>query len=631
MPVSIDEITVTPAPANNQRIIPSEAPRSVATYSILSDGTAVSRQYHVVSILCHKEVNRIPFATIILNDGDPAEESFPISNAEDFEPGKTIEIKLGYRSQEETVFKGIVVKHGVKARQGSGMLVVECRDAAVKMTISPKCKYSRELTDSDAMVELLDAHQLDHDVEATSLAHNELVQYNSTDWDFMLCRADACGKLCIVSDGKVEVKAPQLDAETVLNIQYGATIYEMDAEIDARLQLRQVSATAWDSSEAALISGVDAAEPSLPEAGNLSPETLAGIMGEEKFQLLHSGALTQEELQQWADSKLLRNRLAKIRGRVTTDGTSVVQPGQLIELNGAGERFEGKLFVTGVRQHLNEGLWRTTFQFGIDPEWFTQRYDTFQPLAGALLPPIQGLQIGVVTDLEDPESKNRIMVRVPTIMADDDGIWSRVATLDAGNSRGTFFLPEIGDEVIVGFLNNDPRHAVVLGMMNSAHAPAPIQASNDNHEKGFVSRSEMKMIFNDDQKTILIETPAGNRVLLSEEDSAIKLEDQNGNKITMDQQGIALESALHVELKAPSGNVSITDMSGSTVKAEPAGATIQSAGKLTLQGAQVEIVAGQLSVNAAMAQFAGVVQCATLIASTGVVSPSYTPGAGNIF
>lgn len=630
MPVSIDEISTSAPQAGNQRVIPSEASRSVATFTLLSDGSEVSRTYQVVSILTQHEVNRIPFATIILSDGDPASETFPASNAADFEPGKEVEIKLGYRSQEETAFKGIVVKHGVKARQGSGVLVVECRDAAVKMTISPKCKYSRDVTDSDVMEELLDAHGLEKDVEATNLSHKELVQYNTTDWDFLLCRADANGKLCFVSNGKVDVKAPGLSADSALTIQYGATVYDLDAEIDARLQPKQVTATAWDSSDAALISGVEASEPAVPDSGNLSAQTLSDIMGEESFALLHSGALPQEELQQWADSKMLRNRLAKIRGKVTTDGIATVKPGQLIELLGAGERFAGKLFVTGVRQHLSEGLWRTTFQFGLHPEWFAQQYDTQQPLAGALLPPIQGLHVGVVTDLEDPEGQGRIMVRVPTIMADDDGIWSRVATLDAGNNRGTFILPEVGDEVIVGFINNDPRFAVVLGMMNSAHSPAPLSASNDNNEKGYVSRSGMKMIFNDDKKTILIETPAGNKVLLTEEDTAIKLEDQNGNKVTMDAQGISLESKLHVELKAPSGNVTITDMSGNSMKGEPAGATVQSAGKLTLQGAQVEITAAQLSVNAAMAQFSGVVQCTNLIASAGVVSPSYTPGAGNV-
>src|SRR3546814_9649239 len=119
------------------------------------------------------------------------------------------------------------------------------------------------------------------------------------------------------------------------------------------------------------------------------------------------------------------------------------------------------------------------------------------------MPAIQGLQIGVVTGLEgDPEGEDRIMVRLPTINKDDEGIWSRISTLDAGKNRGTFFRPEIGDEVIVGFINNDPRFAVILGMCNSSEKAAPMPRSDDNHEKGYVSRSEMKMIFKEEKKTI---------------------------------------------------------------------------------------------------------------------------------
>jgi Rhs element Vgr protein len=627
MPITIDEVTS----ATNERVIPSEAARSVATYTILSNGSEVSRTYHVVSILVHKEVNRIPFATVIMLDGDPAAESFPISNAADFEPGREIEIKLGYRSQEETVFKGLVIKHGIKVRQGSAVLVIECKDAAVKMTAAPKMKYSRETKDSDVIEELIDAYGLEKDVVATDITHKELVQYDTTDWDFVLCRADANGLLVIPNDGKLQVVKPELSAESSLNIQFGATVLDLDAEIDARLQFSKVTATAWDASEGALVSEVEAEDPGAPDTGNITAAGLADVIGADGYPLSHSGTLQHSELQQWANSKMLKNRLAKIRGKVTVEGTAAVKPGQMIELRGAGERFAGKLFVTGVRQHLQDGMWRTTFQFGLSPQWFAEMYKTEQPLAGALLPSIQGLHVGIVTSLEDPDSQNRIMVKLPTIMADDEGIWSRVSTLDAGNNRGTFILPEVDDEVIVGFINNDPRHAVVLGMMNSSHYPAPLTASNDNHEKGYVSRSEMKMIWNDDKKTVVIETPAGNKILLTEEDTAIKIEDQNGNKFTMDTQGVTVESMLHIDLKAPSGNFTMTDMTGNTIKAEPSGITVQAASKLTLGGAMVEISGSQLTVSAAMAQFSGVVNAQTVIAAVGVVSPSYTPGAGNIW
>src|SRR5580765_3427743 len=97
----------------NERTIPSDGSKSVATFTILSAGNEVSKEYHVLSITVNKEVNRIPSTTIILLDGEASSQSFKISNQPDFEPGKEIEIKAGYSGQEESIFNGIVIKHGI--------------------------------------------------------------------------------------------------------------------------------------------------------------------------------------------------------------------------------------------------------------------------------------------------------------------------------------------------------------------------------------------------------------------------------------------------------------------------------------------------------------------------------------
>ena len=220
----------------NERTIPSEASKSVCTFTILSGGNAVSRTYQVMAIAVNKEINRIPVATIILVDGEPSKETFAISNTPDFEPGKEIEIKAGYRSDEKTIFKGIVIKHGIKVRKTSSVLVIECKDKAVKMTVTSKSKYFKDSKDSDVMEQLIGAHQLDKDVSATNLQHKELVQYNTTDWDFIMCRADANGLLCIPNDGKITIAKPNFSGDAVLTVQYGATVHDLDAEIDARFQ-----------------------------------------------------------------------------------------------------------------------------------------------------------------------------------------------------------------------------------------------------------------------------------------------------------------------------------------------------------------------------------------------------------
>ena len=121
--------------------------------------------------------------------------------------------------------------------------------------------------------------------------------------------------------------------------------------------------------------------------------------------------------------------------------------------------------------------------------------------------------------------------------------------MDAGDTRGSFFRPEIGDEVVVGFLNEDPRHAIVLGALNSSKKPAPLTATDENHEKGYVSRSGMKLIFNDDKKSIKIESSADRSFLLDEDAGVIKLEDGNGNKIVLNADGITIESKKKITLK----------------------------------------------------------------------------------
>lgn len=579
-----------------QRYIPSKAPRSACTATILSEGKEVSRTNHLMSVVINKEINRIPSATIIYADGDVAKQTFELSSKSDFEPGKKIEIKVGYRGKEDSVFKGVVVKHGIKVTGGSSMLVVECRDEAMKMTLSAHSKYYADSKDSDAIETVIGNHGLQKDVEATSVKHKEIVQYYATDWDFMMCRAEMNGMLCIVKDGKVSVAKPKFSGEAVLKITYGATIYDLDAEVDARFQYKSIKATAWNPADQKLVEGIEAAKANPPKAGNFDADKLADVGGEKDFSLQHTGNLKDQELQQWANSMMLKHSLAMIRGNVRTDGYAEINPGDLIELLDVGDRFKGKLYVTGVRHEIGNGAWYTVTQFGVEPEWFTQTYKVEQPLSGGLLPAITGLHVGVVTKLEgDPDGEDRIRVRLPVISPSDDGIWSRIATLDAGKNRGTFFRPEIGDEVIVGFLNNDPRHAIVIGMCNSSNKPAPLKAEDKNNEKGYVSRSDMHVLFNDEKKTITITTPAGNKILISEDEKKIHMEDQNGNKFTMDKDGIKMESIKDIVMKAQkdikaeaSSNVNVKASAQTKVEGS-AGAEFSSGGNTVVKGSMVQI------------------------------------------
>lgn len=526
-----------------ERTIPASRSSDLPSFKILSEGNQISDAYNVLSIVVDKSINKIPFAQLIFKDGDAASENFALSNEDIFIPGKNIEIRAGYHGDEVTIFKGIVIKHGLKVKQnGTSILKVECKDKAVRLTVGRKNKYFIEQTDSEIFEEIISNYGLENDVETTSAQHKEMVQFYSTDWDFIVSRAEANGKLVIASDNKITIKKPQINT-AVLSLVYGATVLSFEAEMDARNQFSSIKSNSWDYSNQEMLD-TEAENPNIQQGGNLTVQNLAETIALENLDLKHSGKVEETELQAWANAAAMKSELSKIRGSVKCQGFSGIKPGDTLELSGFGERFNGKAFVSGVMQQIVDNVWSTDIIFGLSPNWFIHEDDIVETEASGLLPGIHGVQIGVVTALEgDPDGEDRIQVKLPVIDANDDGIWSRISTLDAGNNRGSFFRPEIGDEVLVAFINGDPRDAIVIGMLNSSSKPAPLQTSDDNHEKGFVSRSNMKFIFNDDKKSITAETPSGNKLLISEEDKGITLEDENGNKIVMNQDGITIDSS----------------------------------------------------------------------------------------
>ncbi|WP_047790302.1 type VI secretion system tip protein VgrG [Tenacibaculum mesophilum] len=579
---------------NNTGTIQTSKSADLVTFKILIEGEELSKQYEVKSITVAKEVNKIPTAQLVLLDGDASQRDFKLSNEELLIPGKEVEITAGYHSDEETIFKGIVIKHNLRIRANSAQLIVECKDEAVKMTVGRKSKYFYESTDSDIFEEIIGNYGLAKEVESTNYNHAELVQYNASDWDFVVSRAQANGKLCFVDDGTITIAKPNVSQSEIETVTFGGSLLDFDAEIDARHQVKKVAAYSWNHADQEVVE-IEGKDPNVSLNGNLSVSDLNKTIGLESMELRHGGVVTDTELQDWADAKWLFQQLAKVRGRVKFQGIPSVKPNTILKLEGVGDRFNGNVYVTGVQHVISEGNWIVNAQFGLSTEWFSETFEISAKPASGLLPAIQGLQVGIVSQLEeDPDGEDRILVQIPIVNNEEEGIWCRVASPDAGENRGIYFRPEIGDEVIVGFINDDPNDAIVLGMLHSSAKPSPITATDDNHEKGIITRSEMKVLFDDDKKIITIETPAGKMITLDEDEGAITIEDDNSNIITINSDGISMESAGDISLKA-SGDVTIegTNVSiaaNAEFKAEgSAGAEVSTSAIAVLKGSLVQI------------------------------------------
>ncbi|RMH34167.1 MAG: type IV secretion protein Rhs [Nitrospirae bacterium] len=221
--------------------------------------------------------------------------------------------------------------------------------------------------------------------------------------------------------------------------------------------------------------------------------------------------------------------------------------------------------------------------------------------------PTPGLWLGSylaeVVDLRDPEGQARVQVRLLNCDGVDDQnapIWARMAVPLAGRNRGTFWIPDVGDEVLVTFVNGDARWPIIVGgLWNGRDMPPESMDSGGRNElKVFRSRNGVTLTLDDHdgQERLALETPGGQQLTLKDGPGSIEIRDSNGNAVTL----------------------------------EPDGITITAAAKVTVNASQVDIAAGMVTVSAGMSQFSGVVQCQTLITNA-VVSSSYTPGAGNVW
>jgi len=214
-----------------------------------------------------------------------------------------------------------------------------------------------------------------------------------------------------------------------------------------------------------------------------------------------------------------------------------------------------------------------------------------------------GAYPALVKDIKDPDGQGRVKVSLPWSPDGSGGTfeaWARLTTMMAGKNRGSWFIPDESDEVLVIFIGGDPRQPAIVGALwNGKDTPhESMDGSKKNNVKSIRSRNGVKITLDDSdgRESLVLETPGGQKATF----------------------------------KDGPGSVEIVDSNGNSIKLEAAGVTITASAKVTINAGMMAVSAGMLTVDAGMSKFSGVVQADTVI-SNSVVSASYTPGAGNIW
>ncbi|MCT4697164.1 type VI secretion system tip protein VgrG [Candidatus Cardinium sp. TP] len=537
-------------------------------YAIKVGSKTLDASYPIQSIMVDKRINKIPYAKIVLHDGSIQSQTFSIANDKTFTIGATVTIRAGYGDGLEQLFEGVVAKLAIQSRStGWSTLTVTCRDAAYKTTLAPKTKHFVKSKDSDLLKKILGSYSgLSHKIEATTIVHENITQHEISDWDFLNIRAEANGQVVVVNDGTLTVKKPKATGKGAFTYTYGADFIDFDAEIDAKNPWSAVTALSWDSNKQNKITE-QANDPGEQSMGDISYKKLTTAAQPGNVAISHGGVLDPSEIKTLATGLLNRSRIAKIKGSVTVSGNAALRHDGLITIEKGASHFAGNAYVSGVQHIISDGNWQTILTLGLEAQRYMYQYRDIGALpAAGMMPPIYGLQLGIVKQItQDPQKQNRILVHLPLVQdKPKEGMWCRLASFYATQASGSFFIPELEDEVVVGFVNDDIRFPIILGSLYSNKHVPPKTIDPKNSFKSFISKEKLEFSFHDDKEgpEIIIKTPKGGLIQISDKKKSIEMVDQNGNKVVLSNDGINLTSSKDINLNA---RASITIKSGKDV------------------------------------------------------------------
>jgi Rhs element Vgr protein len=526
----------------------------LVTLSIKVKGKAIPDTFEVKGVEIEKGVNRISIAKINIIDGNSSTGEFKASSSNDFVPGNAITIEAGYDSDNSLLFKGIITKQSIKIHGNEGALLeVECRDKAIKMIVGRKSLTFAKKKDSDIIKSIIGTYSgIKAKVSATKAEWAEQVQYYVSDWDFILSRAEANGMIVTTLNSEVAVFPPNKNTKPVLEIEYGNNMLEFNADLNSVNQLGAVKGNSWDFKTQKVIDSKS--KSSLKGPGNLSTKKLSEVVGLKEYELQTTSALEKADLANWTKAELVKSEYAKIQGDVKFQGSHLVDPGKYIKLDGLGDRFNGDHLMSGVSHSIGDGNWVTEVSVGLSTIWFTEESDVMAPPAAGLLPGVQGLFNGTVKKIdEDPNNQFRILVDVPLFNPKGGGIWARLTNFYSTSGAGVFFMPEVNDEVVLGFLNEDPRFPIILGSLYSSKKNKPFKGlspNKKNSKKAIVSKQGIFIEFDDENRVFTINTPSKNQAIFSDKEKKITIKDQNGNSVEMASEGITIKSAKNIIVQA---------------------------------------------------------------------------------
>ncbi|MDY6899684.1 MAG: VgrG-related protein [Cyanobacteriota bacterium] len=425
-------------------------------------------------------------------------------------------------------------------------------------------------------------------------------QENQTNMEFLRERAARNGFELFVQDGKLNFRKPKEDSS--LTLEWLKDISKFHVRVSSAEQVSEVEVRGWDyKNKQAIISQKNSQNSQiLTKTDQGEGEKIStAFKGNPKTIVVDKPVSSPKEAE--AIAQALYNELSGefVQADASSEGNPEIRPGKVIKLKEIG-KYSGSYYVTETRHLFQDKNYTTEFSVrGLRGEdLFT--FVSPQPR----LQPGQTMLIGIVSNNNDPKKWGRVRVKFPTLTEEHESEWARVVSIGAGKDRGFDCLPEIDDEVLVGFEHGDiHRPFVIGGVWNGKDAPptSPDDSVIDGkvrlrtvktrtgHTLQFVEEDK-----GDSKKGVYIDTVYGHKVHLKDSDKAIEIKTKAGHQVILDDQN------KHIEIKTDGGNTCKLDDSGRKITIESKGEIEISAPqkiKLKVGGSSIEMSSSSITLK----------------------------------
>jgi uncharacterized protein involved in type VI secretion and phage assembly len=545
--------------------VPEE--RRLAQMVITVGGTRLpAERYELVSLARVEESVHLP-DSFVLRLADP---HFELFDRMAFPMGSAVEIGFAAEGDPTVVTRGEVTALAVE--QGAGglhELVVSGMDVGHRLSRGPKTRSFQQMTDADIVNRIAADYGFEVDADATSEVHEYVLQSSQSDYAFLKQRGDRIGFDLWVAEGKLHFKRRPQAAASPPILTWGENLHKFKVRFSSVERCDEVVVRAWDpASKAAIVGRATQGDlgSDAPGARQVSDASHSAF-GEVRRFAGQFPMSTQAEADALAQSLLLKASGEEVVVRGEAAGNPLIAAGAEVEIRAVGQKLSGRYRITSA-EHV----------YGSSTPYVT-RFVCGGKGPGGLVDLVGGaerrgwgsLVVGVVTNCDDPLSLGRVKVKFPSLTDDDESGWARVVSPGGGASRGLQCVPEVNDEVLVGFEHDDKRRPLVLGGLHNGKDAPPVQAV----EGGKVVTRTWK-------------SRSGHVVQLSDKDGdgtiTVALGDARSS-LSLKKDTSTLEAADTLVVRANKIQIQATgdlELKGASVK-------VEASGQVKIQGSRVEI------------------------------------------